>query len=210
MLLRDNIYERIRNDILACVLSPGEQLREQDMALQYETSRQPIRDALLRLEREHLVTVAPRQGYQINPISIADAQDLFRFRLAVEPACATEAIERADDATLAELDIYRSLPAGVAFIDYNRDFHSAIARASGNKRMAIVACDLIAQADRLVRISVGAIKGRDPTALVAEHCEIIDHLQRRDVRAARKLLKAHISQAEKRVITALSRSAIRS
>ncbi|MEG8048295.1 GntR family transcriptional regulator [Sphingomonas aerolata] len=210
MLLRDNVYELIRSDILACVLAPGEQLREQDMAAQYETSRQPIRDALLRLEREHLVTVAPRQGYQVNPISLADAQDLFRFRLALEPACATEAIERADDATLADLDRYRTLPKGQAFTEYNREFHSSMARASGNNRMSIVACDLIAQADRLVRVSVDAIKGRDPAALVAEHCAIIDLLQRRDVRATRKLLKAHISQAEKRVITALSRSAIRS
>jgi len=210
MLLRDNVYELIRRDILTCAFAPGEQLREQDMAEQYATSRQPIRDALLRLEREHLVTVAPRQGYQVNPISLSDAQDLFRFRLAIEPACATEAIERADDATLAELDRFRTLPEGMEFTEYNREFHSAIARASGNKRMSIVACDLIAQADRLVLVSLGTIKGRDPAVLVAEHGAIIDLLQQRDVRATRKLLKAHISQAEKRVIAALSRSAIRS
>jgi len=210
MLLRDNVYELIRRDILTCAFAPGEQLREQDMAEQYATSRQPVRDALLRLEREHLVTIAPRQGYQVNPISLADAQDLFRFRLAIEPACATEAIERADDATLAELDRFRTLPEGTEFTDYNREFHSAIARASGNKRMSIVACDLIAQADRLVLVSLGTIKGRDPATLVAEHGAILDLLQQRDVRATRKLLKAHISQAEKRVIAALSRSAIRS
>jgi len=210
MLLRDNVYELIRRDILTCAFAPGEQLREQDMAEQYATSRQPIRDALLRLEREHLVTVAPRQGYQVNPISLADAQDLFRFRLAIEPACATEAIERADDATLVELDRFRTLPEGMEFTEYNREFHSAIARASGNKRMSIVACDLIAQADRLVLVSLGTIKGRDPAVLVAEHGAIIDLLQQRDVRATRKLLKAHIFQAEKRVIAALSRSAIRS
>lgn len=210
MLLRDNVYELIRRDILTCVFVPGEQLREQDMAEQYATSRQPIRDALLRLEREHLVTVAPRQGYQVNPISLADAQDLFRFRLAIEPACATEAIERADDATLADLDRFRTLPDGMEFTEYNRKFHSAIARASGNKRMSIVACDLIAQADRLVLVSLGTIQGRDPATLVAEHGAILDLLQQRDVRATRKLLKAHISRAEKRVIAALSRSAIRS
>jgi len=210
MLLRDNVYERIRSDILTCVFAPGEQLREQDMAAHYATSRQPIRDALLRLEREHLVTIAPRQGYQVNPISLTDAQDLFRFRLAIEPACATEAIERAGDAALAGLDRFRTLPDGQDFTEYNRAFHCAIANVSGNKRMAIVACDLVSQADRLVRVSLGAIKGRDPAALVAEHGAIIDLLQRRDVRASRKLLKAHISQAEKRVITALSRSAIRS
>jgi len=210
MLLREDVYGRIKRDILACDIVPGAQLREQDLAERYATSRQPVRDALLRLEQEHLITVAPRQGYQVYPISLRDAQDLFRFRLAIEPACVAEAIERASDATLADLDRYRTLPADMAFIDYNREFHCAIAHASGNKRMAIVACDLIAQADRLVRVSLDTILGRDPAALVAEHGAIIDHLQQRDVRASRKLLKTHISQAEKRIITALSRSAIRS
>ena len=210
MLLRDNVYDAIRSDILTCRLNPGEEVREQDLAERFDVSRQPIRDALLRLEREHLVTVNPRQGYQVNPISLSDAQDLFRFRLALEPACAVEAIENASDNMLAELDQFRAIDPKEAFIDYNRRFHSAIARASGNARMAVVACDLIAQADRLVRISVGGIKGRDPTRLIAEHAAVIDAIQQRDIRLARKLLRAHVAQAEKRVITALAMSAVRS
>lgn len=209
MLLRDNIYEAIRDEILTCRLFPGEEVREQELAERFEVSRQPIRDALLRLEREHLVTVNPRQGYQVNPISISDAQDLFRFRLALEPACAAEAIESASDDTLADLDQFRTASPDEAFIDYNRRFHSALALASGNNRMAAVACDLIAQADRLVRISVNSIKGRDPTRLIAEHAAVIDAIQRRDIRLSRKLLRAHIAQAEKRVLSALARSAVR-
>jgi len=209
MLLRDNVYAAIREEILTCRLMPGAELREQDLAARYEVSRQPVRDALLRLEREHLITVNPRQGYQVNPISISDAQDIFHFRLALEPACAVEAIENASYETLADLDQYRSIDPDEAFIDYNRRFHSAVASASGNARMATVACDLIAQADRLVRISVDGIKGRDPARLIAEHAEVIDAIQQRDIRLARKLMRAHIAQAEKRIMTALSRSAIR-
>jgi len=40
--------------------------------VRYAVSRQPVREALLRLEREHLVTVQPRQGYRVNPISLAE------------------------------------------------------------------------------------------------------------------------------------------
>ena len=86
MLLRDNVYESLRADILSCRLAPGDDVREQDLALRYAVSRQPVREALLRLEREHLVTVQPRQGYRVNPISLSDARDLLRFRLALEPA----------------------------------------------------------------------------------------------------------------------------
>ena len=82
MLLRENVYEKLRADILSCQLAPGDDMREQELAERYAVSRQPVREALLRLEREHLVTVQPRQGYRVNPISLADARDLLRFRLA--------------------------------------------------------------------------------------------------------------------------------
>jgi len=92
MLLRDNVYENLRSDILTCHFAPGDAMREQDLAERYAVSRQPVREALLRLEREHLVTVTPRQGYRVNPISLADARDLLRFRFALEPACVMDAI----------------------------------------------------------------------------------------------------------------------
>ena len=95
MLLRDNVYENLRSDILTCRLAPGDDMREQELAERYAVSRQPVREALLRLEREHLVTVQPRQGYRVNPISLSDARDVLRFRLALEPACVAEAIENA-------------------------------------------------------------------------------------------------------------------
>src|ERR1700758_5215560 len=107
MLLRDNVYESLRTDILTCRLAPGDDVREQELAQRYAVSRQPVREALLRLEREHLVTVQPRQGYRVNPISLADARDLLRFRLALEPACVAEAIAHASEDELKRLDQFR-------------------------------------------------------------------------------------------------------
>ena len=208
-LLRDNIYVSLRDDILMCRLAPGHDMREQELADRYAVSRQPVREALLRLEREHLVTVLPRQGYRVNPISVRDARDLLRFRLALEPACVGEAIDGASDEVLAALDDFRAFDAGrEGFIVYNRRFHSALAQASGNRRMAPVLCDVIDQCDRLVRVSVSSIKGNDPARLVAEHAALIDAMQRRDRRAALRIIKTHIQQTEARVLPALRRNAI--
>jgi len=208
MLLRHNIYETLRADILACRIAPGEEMREQELASRYEVSRQPVREALLRLEHAQLVTVSPRQGYRVNPISVSDARDIFRFRLVLEPACAVAAAESMETERLAELDAFRSFDAEQDFIEYNRAFHCALAHASGNARMAAAACDLIEQADRLVRISLSAIKGRDPTELVKEHIAIIDAIQFREARKAKRLVQAHVAEAEKRVLSALTRSAV--
>ena len=184
-------------------------MREQDLAERYAVSRQPVREALLRLEREHLVTVQPRQGYRVNPISLADARDLLRFRLALEPACVAEAIANAGDAVLKSLNQFRRFSGDhEKFIAYNRAFHSALAHASGNRRMAAALCDLIGQADRLVRVSLANIRGHDPAQLVAEHTALIEAMQRRDRRAAARIIRAHIRQTEKRVLPALKRNAV--
>ena len=209
MLLRQNIYDALRGDILMCRLAPGDDMREQELADRYTVSRQPVREALLRLAREHLVTVNPRQGYRVNPISLGDARDLLRFRLAIEPACVAEAIEHAPQDTLAALDSFRSFTGTREdFITYNRNFHSALAHASGNRRMAASACDLIEQADRLVRVSLANVKGHDSAQLVAEHADIIDAMQRRDKRGAMRVIRAHIQKTEKRVLPALARNAV--
>jgi GntR family transcriptional regulator, rspAB operon transcriptional repressor len=209
MLLRENVYERLRSDILSCRLAPGDDMREQELAERYKVSRQPVREALARLAREHLVTVHPRQGYRVNPISLADARDLLRFRLALEPACVAEAIDNAEDNVLKALDQFRRFSGDhEAFIAYNRAFHTALALASGNHRMAAALCDLIGQADRLVRVSLANVRGHDPKKLVAEHAALIDAMQRRDRRAAARIIKSHITQTEKRVLPALKRNAV--
>jgi DNA-binding GntR family transcriptional regulator len=209
MLLRDNVYESLRSDILTCRLAPGHDMREQELAERYAVSRQPVREALLRLAREHLVTVQSRQGYRVNPISLSDARDLLRFRLALEPACVKEAIENAGDGVLKALNQFRRFSGDHEdFITYNRGFHSALAHASGNRRMAAALCDLIGQADRLVRVSVANLKDHNPAQLVAEHVALIEAMQRRDRRAASRIIKAHIGQTEKRVLPALKRHAV--
>lgn len=209
MLLRENVYDQLRADILTCRLAPGDDMREQELAERYTVSRQPVREALLRLEREHLVTVNPRQGYRVNPISLGDARDLLRFRLAIEPACVAEAIEHASQDVLSALDEFRSFAGSREdFIAYNRNFHTALAHASGNRRMAAAACDLIEQADRLVRVSLANVKGHDPAQLVAEHGDVIDAMQRRDRRGAVRVIRAHIQKTEKRVLPALARNAV--
>ncbi len=210
-LLRVDIYRKLREEILSCALVPGADLREHDLAARFSVSKSPVRDALSRLEREHLVTVLPRQGYRVAPISLSDTRDMFRFRLVLESACVIEAARVASEEELKALDRFRTFDAGAypdGFIGYNRDFHSTLARLSGNRRMAAAACDLVEQMDRLVYASVTTIKGRDPSSLVHEHAAVVDALQAREGRRAAALLRAHITDAEKRVADALSRVAV--
>ena len=170
-----------------------------------------MRDALLRLERERLVTISPRQGYRVAPVSVADARDLFRLRSVLEAASVMEGARAAPDEDLQALDRFRSFREKSqrgGFLAYNREFHCALARLSGNERMTTAACELIDQMHRLIRVSVDNVERREPNRLVLEHVRIIEALQRRDGRRAAALLRRHIDAAERRVARALERAAV--
>ena len=205
-LIRDGVYEKIRADILACVLAPGARVFENDLAKRYNVCKSPVRDALLRLQEQGLIEVLPRKGYLIRPISIGDAHDLYEMRLLLEKSCIRRACDNASDEGLASLDRFRSVENGdlAHWVTYNRDFHRRIAELSGNGRMAKMAEEVIDQFDRLTFVGVS----NPPTAaasekFVAEHCEIIDALQARDRSKATSLINKHISKSQKRLFAVL-------
>ena len=171
-----------------------------------------MRDALQKLEREGLVSVEPRQGYRVTPISLADAKEMFVFRAIIESGCIKEAVRNASNIELQELDEFRKFSSTESifddFIIYNNNFHSSLAACSGNTRMATTLQTLIDHMGRLIYLSVSVIQGRAPQELVNEHCEIIDAMQNRNARLASRLAKNHIEEAEKRVIKALGMNMI--
>lgn len=210
-LIRDEIYRSLRAQILSCALGPGIDLHENELAKRFAVSKSPIRDALMRLEAERLVTVRPRKGYRVAPISVTDAREIFAFRSLMEQTCAQSAAACATDAELKSLDRFRSLEAwgeSDDFVTYNRTFHLAIVDLCGNRRIVTVARDLIEHFDRFVVISVAALVPRNVEVLIAEHVAVINALQAREGRRATKILGQHISRAERRVIAGLERVAI--
>lgn len=209
--LRQNIYESLKHEILRCSLLPNSELREQVLAERFSVSKSPVREALHRLQQERLVTVTPRQGYRVAPVSLEDARDMFQLRKFLESACAEVAATSATDQRLGALDRYRSFDGPEeldSFIKYNRAFHCGICEACGNARMARLATDQIEQMERMIRFSVNAVPETDRSILLAEHAAIIDALQARDRRRAARLVREHISDAERRVVNGLTYAAV--
>ena len=209
--MRDGVHERMREEILSCVLKPGALVQENDLAQRYGVSKSPVRDAFLRLEQQGLVEVLPRKGYRIKPISVADAAEMYEMRLLLERACIARAIDQAPDATLDALDVYRKsaraadLPTWIA---YNRAFHVAIAHAGGNARLARTATRIIEEFDRLTWMSIARFDTGGLAALVAEHVALIDALQARDKRRALAVARDHVEEARDRLLDSLSNLAV--
>jgi DNA-binding GntR family transcriptional regulator len=161
---------------------------------------------LLRLEQERLVTVLPRQGYRVNPISSDDVEDLFGLRLIIAPACAAGAA-RADDAAVRSLDRFRNAIEGgvkeAAFLEYDRAFHGALADLAGNARLASVEHSLIEEFDRLVIIGLGGFQASGVRDVVAEHNAIIEAVLAHDSETAHRLSRDHVARGQARLRTAL-------
>lgn len=212
-LLREEIYEKLRADILALRLRPGLEVREADLAELFQVSKSPVRDALLCLEQEGLVITLPRQGYRIAPVSLADVQDMFYLRATLESACIRKIAQDASDEDLASFDKYRHFDPEQwegGFVQYNRSFHHHLAEMSGNARLRDCLLDLIDQMERVVLLSVDKVRqgSGNTQVLVDEHCRIIESLQARQSKPAEKTAEQHIMAAGKRVYEAISNSIV--
>jgi GntR family transcriptional regulator, rspAB operon transcriptional repressor len=210
-LLREKVYDQLRADMISCRIAPGTEIRESDLAARFGLSKSPVRDALMRLEREGLVITLPRQGYRVSPVSVVDMQDMFHLREALEQACMERIVRKASDEQLAQLERFRQFDAKQwegGFVSYNRAFHHLLANIAGNVRMRDQLVDMIDQMERAVQLSVSSLKKGNPQAVIKEHCQIIDALQKRNVARAQRLASRHVNKAGKRVLLALSRVVI--
>ncbi len=207
--LTEKVYEMLRAEILTCALQPGQELNEAELAERFKISKTPVREALSNLRQEGLVRTFPRRGYQIAPITFGDMNELFDIRTILEAGAAEMACMRVSDAEIAHLNDLAEVvydrgeqPSLGPFIRANREFHLAIARASGNVRLE----DLLArQIDALERFFYLGAQLRDVSSETAiSHHEIVAVLARRDPAQARQIMIRHNDQTRQGLMQALT------
>lgn len=212
MLMRERVLDRMRRDVLSCAFRPGEDLREADLAERYDVSKAPVRDALQRLTFEGLIETMPRRGHRVAPVSVADAKDLLEMREALEVAACRLIVARLSDAELTALDRLRLADTedAEAFALYNREFHIAIAEASGNRRLAAEMRRLLDGYHRLCLVSLSEARATDGdmTAPLAEHGALIDALQARNGRRAARIVRRHVSRSRIQILRGLDQRVV--
>lgn len=134
--LADVAYRRISEALLTGQIPPGERLVMDQLADQLQISRTPVRDALLRLERENLIEPTGRRGYVVRVMTFDDAVHLYEARAAIEGFAARRvaelgapAIEHVRRAIVAAKG--RNATARGAF-EANMTIHRAVVEATGN------------------------------------------------------------------------------
>ncbi|BCP52378.1 GntR family transcriptional regulator [Kaistia sp. 32K] len=209
--LTDKVYNLLRAEILTCALEPGRELSEAELALRFDVSKTPVREALATLRSEGFVRTFPRRGYQVVPITFGDLNKLFDLRKILEAGAAELACARITDAELDHLQkladvVYErgEQPSLQRFIKANRDFHSAIAKASGNERLQLM---ITRQIDELERFFYLGARLRDVNnETISDHQAIVEVLRSRDPVAAREIMIKHNEITREGLFRALTSS----
>lgn len=196
--LRDVVFHTLRQAILRGELKPGERLMEIQLAGRLGVSRTPIREAIRKLELEGLVTMVPRKGAAVASITEKDLHDVLEVRcaleeLAVELACRFITKEEIEQLKRALQEFIHSLTKKdiTAIAEKDVAFHDVIFNATHNKRLIQLLNNL---REQMYRYRLEYLKDSSSHAvLVKEHEAIIHNLEQRDIAAAKKNIKSHIS-----------------
>jgi DNA-binding GntR family transcriptional regulator len=193
--LREQVYEFLRDEMNHGLLEPGAFLDLNAIAERLGVSRTPLREALLALEAQGFVTVLPRRGFRLNPLTLDDIRHYYETIGALEAAVLRNcgaAISSADVARMRELNA--EMAAAVVandfdrYYDLNLAFHDVYLDKSDNKALLALVRSLKQRLYDWPR-RAGFVKTWEEHSIAAEHTRFLDLLERGAFREAAAYLQ---------------------
>ncbi len=193
--LADRVYEQLRGAIVAREFDADEPLTEHELCARFGVSRTPVREALAKLERDHLVRVVPKKGAFIRTLSHDEVRDLYEVREVLEALAVRLAAPSVDRGDLAGFDHrFRALKgARATYADVRvlgEEFHRYLIKSSGNAKLAEVLDQIRERIWSVWTMSI--VAPRRVQAIVREHLAIIAALRAGDARRAERLMVQHV------------------
>lgn len=195
MPITPQIYRILREQIVRNDLKPGHRISEAEIARGYAVSRQPVREAFIRLAAEGLIVVRPQRATVISRIAHAAVLDARFLREAIEADIVRLLAERPDPALVATLraDLARQ-KAAVApqdFIRLDEAFHRSLAEGAGKGGAWRLIEGLKSQMDRVRCLS----HEHFPVArLIAQHAALVERIAAGDVPGAEAAIRHHLRE----------------
>lgn len=197
----ERIVESITTAIIERRLPPGTKLAEQQIADLFSVSRTVVRQALNQLSRDRLVTLSPARGAYVATPSVEEARQVFEVRRMVEGGMVRQLAARISDAQVLQLRAHlRNERHAVHQVDIPgrtrllADFHVVLARMLGNEVLAELVADLLSRS-QLIALMYQSSHSAEHSQ--AEHEDIVAALERRDARAAARLMEQHLTSVER-------------
>jgi DNA-binding GntR family transcriptional regulator len=195
------VYETLRNEIIELKIAPGSPIDEVQLSDRFELSRTPVREALVKLSAEGLITTLTNRATIVSQIDFLGLPEFFdaltlMYRVTTRLAAARHesddidsilALQKSFETAVNERDV-------LAMIATNRDFHLAIAVAGRNRHYTELFTRLLDEGRRILRLYYSSFNDVLPRHYVTEHEDMIKAIMERDVEKADRIAVAHADQ----------------
>jgi DNA-binding GntR family transcriptional regulator len=190
--VRAQAANELRDRILTGRLRPGDRLDLDQLTAEFGISRTPIREAMLELSYEGLVSITPRSGMAVIGITPQDAVDSFAILAALAGKGAEMATARITSEELRDLRAFATaIDESDDVVAANRRFHRAINLAAGSPRLRTH----VRQAQRVVPGNYFELFPEQEERSRREHAELLDAMEQGDGGEARRVMEAHVLSA---------------
>ncbi|MDT5070673.1 MAG: hypothetical protein QOK02_6828 [Mycobacterium sp.] len=191
------VASELRSQILQGDIRPGSRLSQQSTAERFGVSRIPVRDALQILVGEGLVQPVSNATAVVTGMSIAELQELYELREAVEPLATQIAVPnvgRAEHITMRnQLQIMEEHADTRTWLAANGAFHAAVYERAGRPRMIELVERLRRLTDRYMYVHIEVVGQTEH--LTAEHLGILAAVEAGDSALAATLTREHLASS---------------
>jgi GntR family transcriptional regulator, rspAB operon transcriptional repressor len=206
-LLKEQAYEELKALIVSGELPPGTFLSERTLATRLGMSKTPVRTALERLQMERFVTISPQQGIIVRGLSLAEINDHYDLRIALETFVVSKLAGRLtpDQSDMLEENLRTTSAAASSgdkprFMALDTEFHLMLCESLGNQEIVRV---MEHQRDKFMRVIMPLIErhGERLQATLAEHTSIVDAVRRGDGRDAAARVAQHLNNGRRLLVS---------
>ncbi|MEQ8293857.1 MAG: GntR family transcriptional regulator [Roseovarius sp.] len=208
--IADSVHERIYERLMSLEIPPGARITIDGLARELNVSQTPVREALTRLEREGLVRKAHLIGYSASPqLTHKEFDDLYKFRLMLEPESARQACMKLTPESLARIEAAAAdMEKGEPPVDRNSRY-SRFARADAHfhdEILRVADNGFVRQAlnDRHIHLHIFRLMfhTRVTQEALEEHERLLAAFRDGDAEAARLAMHDHIARSRDRLAAA--------
>ena len=198
--LSEQVFERLENEILSGKYQRGEVLTEMKLVQDLGVSRTPIREALRRLEQEHIIEIRPK-GIVILGVTRKDLEDIFKLRVRIEGLASYYTAKNITEEELGELretlelqEFYVQKKDADRIKIMDSKFHQLIYRFSGS---TVYFDALMPLHKKVLKYRRASVENEVRSAhSLQEHRAIFDAIAAHDAPLAEERMKAHIANAK--------------
>lgn len=195
------VEEAIRTKILKGELKTGQPLRQDALAKEFNVSRIPVREALMQLEAQGLVSFEAHKGATVTELSPDKIDELFELRAVVECHILERAIQNMTDDDLERANQIRQRFDDLVsrgdeveeWSNHNYELHKALYSPANMPETMDVIYNLNTKCDRYIRMQLLFTAGTEKAD--KEHVALLEMCKNRDIEGAKYVLKKHILEA---------------